>query len=63
MELVRSLNNREGWSAASSAPPLCKSPLIPSSQLETREGKIREQIGLLANLSREMVRKEAWTEE
>lgn len=45
------LTGKRGMSAFSWAPPHCKSPQIPSSQLGTREVKIRKQIGLLANLS------------
>lgn len=39
-----------GVSLLYSAPPLYKSPQIPSSQLGTREVKMRRQIGPLANL-------------
>lgn len=45
------LTGKRGMSAFSWAPPHCKSPQIPSSQLGTREVKIRKQIGLLVNLS------------
>lgn len=42
-----------GWTEFTSAPPISKSLQIPSSQLGTLQVKIRQQIGLLANLSGE----------
>lgn len=52
------LTGKSGMSAFSWAPPHRKSPQIPSSQLGTREVKIRKQIGLLANLSWEWLARE-----